>query len=129
MKYSSYTVTFFFSDETYIIIIMKNCPSDICVRVLSTEIQEQLYIQFVQSNQIRRPVINRRQIEETDKCGYFFFRLPPVSGGGASSFGTTQTSGTAPESLLGKREQKKLCILMRVKLDNKMLKVLYLEFI
>ena len=48
MKYSSYTVTFFFSDETYIIIIMKNCPSDICVRVLSTEIQEQLYIQFVQ---------------------------------------------------------------------------------
>ena len=31
-------------------IIMKNCPSDICVRVLSTEIQEQLYIQFVQSN-------------------------------------------------------------------------------
>ena len=54
MKYipSSYTVTFFFSDETYIIIIiiMKNCPSDICVRVLSTEIQEQLYIQFVQSN-------------------------------------------------------------------------------
>jgi hypothetical protein len=27
--------------------------------------------------------------------------LPPVSGGGASSFGTTQTSGTAPESLLG----------------------------
>ena len=52
MKYipSSYTVTFFFSDETYIIIIMKNCSSDICVRVLSTEIQEQLYIQFVQSN-------------------------------------------------------------------------------
>ena len=30
-----------------------------------------------------------------------------MSGGGASSFGTTQTSGTAPESLLGKREQKK----------------------
>ena len=29
-----------------------------------------------------------------------------MSGGGASSFGTTQTSGTAPESLLGKREQK-----------------------
>ena len=52
-----------------------------------------------------------------------------MSGGGASSFGTTQTSGTAPESLLGKREQKKLCILMRVNNDNKMLKVLYLEFI
>ena len=50
MKYIVAIQWHFFSDETYIIIIMKNCPSDICVRVLSTEIQEQLYIQFVQSN-------------------------------------------------------------------------------
>ena len=42
-----------------------------------------------------------------------------MSGGGASSFGTTQTSGTAPESLLGKNTKKIVFLMREKKLRNK----------